>query len=246
MRWRIGLLQDAAALERQAKRDAASHAASQKQKADTPTVPTEAEAKAEEEAAKNSTADTTEKKLPKPKIRPLSEAKAIETGANFISETFLFSVAAGLILFESWRSRRKETSRREDVKERLDDLEESEKAARRALIELEHEVLQLRAKHGNGTVSTQTRILPREVYEPQKSDDKDDEVTRGWFSGIAAYIKSKGQADEEAEDALAGNSLGPAEKILVESDKALNEKHKQQAAEDAAKAGKTSSKKTTS
>jgi hypothetical protein len=241
MRWRIGLLQDAAALEKQAKKDAASHAA-QKQKANAPTVKTEAETKAEEETAKT-TDDTADKKLPKPKIRPLSEAKAIETGANFISETFLFSVAAALILFESWRSRRKASSRREDVKERLDDLEESDKAARRALIELEHEVLRLRAKESKSSVSSQKRILPKELYEIPKEAEDNDEVSRSWFARIASYIRSKEDVDEEAEQALATDSPGPAEKILVETDKALEEKHRRQAAEDAAREAGSSTKK---
>lgn len=49
------------------------------------------------------------------RVRPLNDAKAIDSGANFLSETFIFSVAGGLILFESIRSRRKEMQRRENV-----------------------------------------------------------------------------------------------------------------------------------
>ncbi|KAI3998256.1 optic atrophy 3-like protein [Schizophyllum commune Loenen D] len=37
-------------------------------------------------------------------VRPLSETRAIENGANAIAEGFLFAVAAALILGESWRS----------------------------------------------------------------------------------------------------------------------------------------------
>jgi len=62
-------------------------------------------------------------KVPAPRIRPLSESKAIDAGANFISEAFLFAVAGGLILFENVRSRRKEASRRDTVQERLELLE---------------------------------------------------------------------------------------------------------------------------
>ncbi|RKP23395.1 optic atrophy 3-like protein [Syncephalis pseudoplumigaleata] len=36
-------------------------------------------------------------------IRPLNDARAIEAGTNFLSEAFLFSVAAGVILFEATR-----------------------------------------------------------------------------------------------------------------------------------------------
>lgn len=49
------------------------------------------------------------------KIRPLNDTRAIETGANFLSEGFIFSVAGGLILFESVRARNKELARRESV-----------------------------------------------------------------------------------------------------------------------------------
>ncbi|KAF8245887.1 hypothetical protein K440DRAFT_462671, partial [Wilcoxina mikolae CBS 423.85] len=62
-------------------------------------------------------------KVVAPRIRPLSERKAIDAGANFISEAFLFAVAGGLILFENVRSRRKEASRRDTVRERLELLE---------------------------------------------------------------------------------------------------------------------------
>ncbi|RMZ87623.1 hypothetical protein DV736_g5150, partial [Chaetothyriales sp. CBS 134916] len=149
MRWRIGLLQDAAAVEKQAAREAAQDAAKRHKHNNIPTVKTEAQTKADEEAAAKAAKEaTSEPAKPKsqPRIRPLSEAKAIESGANFISETFLFSVAAGLILVESWRSRKKESTRRDGVAERLADLEFSEKAARHALVELEREVLRLRAK----------------------------------------------------------------------------------------------------
>ncbi|KAG5642861.1 hypothetical protein DXG03_002038, partial [Asterophora parasitica] len=55
-------------------------------------------------------------------IRPLSETRAIENGANFIAEGFLFTVAAGLILGESWRSSRNQTKRRDNVDDQLDTL----------------------------------------------------------------------------------------------------------------------------
>lgn len=49
------------------------------------------------------------------KVRPLNDKKAVENGANFLSETFIFSVAGGIVLFESWRQRQKELSRRETI-----------------------------------------------------------------------------------------------------------------------------------
>lgn len=61
----------------------------------------------------------------KPHIRPLSESKAIATGANFISEGFLFAVAVALILGEQYRGYRKNEKRRDAVADRLDSLEEA-------------------------------------------------------------------------------------------------------------------------
>ncbi len=56
-------------------------------------------------------------------MRPLSETRAIENGANFLAEGFLFAVAAALVVGESWRSSRSETRRRADVGEALDALQ---------------------------------------------------------------------------------------------------------------------------
>jgi len=233
MRWRIGLLQDAAALERQAAKDAASEAAKKKSSA-VPTVKTEAKTKADEEAAAKILKDAPDPKpRSKPRIRPLSEAKAVEMGSNFISETFLFGVAASLILFEAWRSRRKENTRREDVADRLSDLEESENAARRALVELEREVLRLRARELKTSPSNIPRILPPEVYE-ERDELEEEDTPKGWFSRISSYISRDKPDDKVAQEALQTNSPGPAEKILIKSDKALEEARRKQAEEEAA------------
>ncbi|KAG6888332.1 hypothetical protein C0992_008796 [Termitomyces sp. T32_za158] len=55
-------------------------------------------------------------------IRPLSETRAIENGANALAEGFLFTVAAALIIGESWRSSQKQSKRRDDVDDQLDSL----------------------------------------------------------------------------------------------------------------------------
>ncbi|KAG9317963.1 optic atrophy 3 protein-domain-containing protein [Chiua virens] len=55
-------------------------------------------------------------------IRPLSETKAIENGANTLAESFLFVVAAALILGENYRSSSKQSKRRDDVDEKLENL----------------------------------------------------------------------------------------------------------------------------
>ena len=82
MRFRLGLLQDSAALEKQAAREAAE-AQAKKHKSEAPTVKTEAQTKADEAAEARSKDSLGKAKEPKkiPKIRPLSEAKAIDVGA---------------------------------------------------------------------------------------------------------------------------------------------------------------------
>ncbi|KAF2099629.1 hypothetical protein NA57DRAFT_55582 [Rhizodiscina lignyota] len=124
MRLRLGLLQDPAAIDRQIAREVAEANAKRK-KAAVPTVKTEEQTKADQAAAAKEK-DQVSKKIRAehhpPRIRPLSESKAIETGANFISETFLFLVAGALILFENRRSKRKsdkEHDARDDEIERI-------------------------------------------------------------------------------------------------------------------------------
>jgi optic atrophy 3 protein len=232
MRLRLGLLRDTATIEKQAAREAAD-AAAKKHRHSIPTVKTEAQTLADEKAAKEKArSPEAPKSTSKPRIRPLSEAKAIESGATFISEAFLFGVAGSLIVFESWRSRRKENTRREDVADRLGDLEESEKAARRALVELEREVLALRAKHEKNTNKNVKRILPKEVWvQEEKEETEDAAESQGWLSRISSYILSK---KDGAGEGNAANEPGPAEKILSASDAALAARH-QHALEEAAK-----------
>lgn len=183
MRLRLGLLQDTEAIDKQIAREAAE-AQARKHKLEAPTVRTEAEQKAfDQETAEE------KKKLKertKPRIRPLSEAKAIDTGANFVSESFLFFVGFGLIIFEAWRRERKETTRREDVADRIGELEETEKSSRRALVELEKEILRLRAKAGEGQ-PVKDRILPKELWEANQQEEEEKEKSGGWLSWLPRY-----------------------------------------------------------
>ncbi|GAA5861646.1 hypothetical protein JCM8547_000693 [Rhodosporidiobolus lusitaniae] len=71
-------------------------------------------------------------------VRPLSEARAIDAGANFLSEGFLFSVAATIILGETYRSRRAESVRRDAIKDALS-AHDQELEALRAEVKKERE-----------------------------------------------------------------------------------------------------------
>lgn len=187
MRLRLGLLQDAKSIERQIAREAAE-AQAKKLKLEIPTVKTEAQTKADEAAAAKAREKGAEKPskvaaVPKPKIRPLSESKAIDSGATFVSESFLFMVGLSLILFENWRARRKETSRREDVADRINELEESRKVDRKAIVELEKEIFRLRAKSGKGA-ATGRRIIPKELWDIEAEEQQEEVQPQGWFSWI--------------------------------------------------------------
>ena len=48
---------------------------------------------------------------------------AIENGANALAEGFLFTVAAALIIGETWRSSRNQSKRRDSVDEQLEELQ---------------------------------------------------------------------------------------------------------------------------
>ena len=183
MRLRLGLLQDPAVIEKQIAREAAE-AQARKHKLEAPTVRTEAEMKAFEAETAEEKKKAREKA--KPRIRPLSEAKAIDTGANFVSESFLFLVSLGLIGFEWSRREKKENTRREDVADRIGELEETERSSRRALVDLEKEILRLRTIAGDNP--DHKRILPKELWELEEKEEREQqEKSRGWLSWLARF-----------------------------------------------------------
>ncbi|KAK4565492.1 hypothetical protein LTR86_004109 [Recurvomyces mirabilis] len=152
MRMRLGILHDADAQQRLHEREQKA-ADERKRKAEAPTVRTEVDQKQHEEDKAQGKDEITEAKkkkedVGKVKIRPLSEAKAIELGANFFSEAFIFAVAAGLLVWDSWRSRKKESARRDDVAERLG--------------ELETEVERLRGKYEPQLLAITEKVRPYE------------------------------------------------------------------------------------
>lgn len=125
MRMRLGLLQDPAVIDKQIAKEVAE-AEARRKRSQIPTVKTEAQTRAEE-AMTTKEKEVIKKKaeaaIKHPRIRPLSEAKAVETGANFIAEAFIFSVGIGVIVFEQWRQRRKQQSRRSDMEDQMEALQ---------------------------------------------------------------------------------------------------------------------------
>ncbi|KAF6229880.1 hypothetical protein HO133_004217 [Letharia lupina] len=198
MRFRLGLLQDSAALEKQAAREAAE-AQAKKHKFEAPTVKTEAQTKADE-ASENRSKDGLDKakeQRKKPKIRPLSEAKAIDLGSNFVSESFLFIVGVSLVFFETYRRSKQETSKREDVADQIEKLENQARLFRKAFVDLERETLKTT---GTGLTGTR-RILPREVYELEEEDEKEGKP-KGWLSWFQGLYRRDVQADETKPEPL--------------------------------------------
>lgn len=175
MRLRLGLLRNTGTTERQSSKEAGDGAE-----------------RGEDSKGRSKASDKDkDRALTRTRIRPLSEAKAIDSGANFISESFLFAVAGSLIFFEAFRSRRKENSRREDVADRLAELEESEKNARKALVALEKEIIRLRAEEQKATLHSTPRILPKEVWEVDDvDDDGQDQERLGWSKRLKAFFKA--------------------------------------------------------
>ena len=108
-------------------------------------------------------------------------------GANFISEAFLFFVGGAVIVNESLRSRRKENNRREDVMERLKELEENERLSRLVLVKLEDEVLSLRAEKRRGLAGKEGpsvgRILPRKLGKKTEERRVETSIRRAKVGG---------------------------------------------------------------
>lgn len=73
-----------------------------------------------------------EKKI---KIRPLNDNKAIENGATFLSEFFIFSVAGSLIFYESYRSRKKASNEKDALFDDISTLQSEIEYIKEKLIE---------------------------------------------------------------------------------------------------------------
>ena len=70
-------------------------------------------------------------------IKPLSNPRAVEIGANFLSEVLIFGVAAACVVGEAIRSTKSSNSKREDIEERISNLESASATAKTRIEELE-------------------------------------------------------------------------------------------------------------
>ena len=205
MRLRLGLLQDTATIDRQIAREA-QEALNRKKAAEIPTVKTEAETKAAEhasETAKEKAAEAVKSKAPK--IRPLSETKAIDMGANFVSESFIFAVGIAVLVWAEWLSRRSAAKKRSGLEDRIQELESSEKAALGGLLELEKEILRLRAK--DGKTIDKKHILPPEIWQAANAEEGPEELTRmqklgEWVRRLRPFGVAKSEEEKEGVEKI--------------------------------------------
>lgn len=207
MRLRLGLLRDVGSIDRQIQKEAAE-AQAKKNKPDGKS--TEAGSSSKDEAGSEKA-----KGVIKPRIRPLSEAKAIDSGANFISEAFLFLVAGGLIVFESLRARRKESSRREDVADRLARLEETQKAALGVLTALEKELLAVESGQKPLPVKRPARIIPKELRDPgeEEEDEKNLDSSKGSWAWLRRFMPWTGSSERETSTSSSSSFSSSPERL---------------------------------
>ncbi len=228
MRLRLGLLHDADAQQRMHEREQRA-AEEKRKKAETPIVRTEEEQKkydeqqAREEKARAENGDTSGKKekekAPKIKIRPLSDARAIELGANFFSESFIFLVAVGLLFAERWYSSNKAGQQRDVVAERLDDLE-----AQVARLQAEHHLPELEALNEKIKRSREARkqtswYNPAGWWrrtDPDYEDDDDDEGIPGEVEGVSQKHIPGSVPGRAPEQAIKPKANVEAEKLVPE------------------------------
>jgi DNA repair exonuclease SbcCD ATPase subunit len=123
MRLNVALLRDIKAEQRA------------KELAEAPTVKTEEQTRRDEEKKKKAGASQQRTRgIPfqsvwRRKFRPLPEAKAVDLFADVIGDTFILSVAGGLIIYESWKALQKPDANKErieELKQRLEELKKKE------------------------------------------------------------------------------------------------------------------------
>jgi optic atrophy 3 protein len=231
MRMRVSLLRDQSIIEKlereevkyqaekRAKEAAAKvftpHQADGGEEAETNTQPADAQTSSANFSSSSPQSDT---KIKHPtavstapaklRIRPLSDAKAIDRGANFISELFLFSVAGGLILFEALRAKRKEQSRRDTVKERLELLEERNRQDEERINQLEQIVWKLQG----GKEEERKRFVSSPLWQESPS-------RRSSWTSWLPWGEAQNQSEEEketVEEKKAKDSLMEKPKLKLE------------------------------
>ncbi|GAA5925848.1 hypothetical protein JCM1841_006336 [Sporobolomyces salmonicolor] len=157
-------------------------------------------------------------------VRPLSESRAIETGANFISEGFLFAVAASIIIGETYRGKRAEGKRRDAINETLETheaqikalqgrmLDERERRAdaerrERELEKIVEEVVIIGLKGGFGTAGELPPDWQRHLRRGELAQ---------WFGTTERVLRD--DDDDEGEDHTGSTGGSPAAELQEETE----------------------------
>ena len=105
--------------------------------------------------------------------KPLSEERAVEMGSEIIGEAFLYSVAAAYIVFEYWRSTRKD-KRHEEVQNReISDLHLQTQR-------LEGQVAQLQVTLESLKTELRTHLESGNNDRSSSSDEHSDKPSSWW------------------------------------------------------------------
>lgn len=123
-------------------------------------------------------------------------------------------MGAGLILFETYRRSKQETSKREDVADQIEKLENQVSLFRKAFVDLEKETLK-----NNGTgLSATRRILPKELYELEEEDEKESKPSgwRSWFQVI--YRRDAQEKETEPKPSIDPPRTSPQSRSSEQTD----------------------------
>ena len=104
--------------------------------------------------------------------KPLSEERAVEKGSEILSEAFLYSVAAGYIVFEYWRSVRKDQRKEEAQNHEIADLQVQTERLEQQMTQLQHTLDSLQTElrtHLNSHTSNTSNINSMSPEQSGKS-----------------------------------------------------------------------------
>lgn len=82
-------------------------------------------------------------------VKPLTEEKAAELGAEIIGDTFVYSVAASLILFEYVRSKKKEQDAEDTQNSQIAKLDDSMRRLEREMKDIKKRLSDMDSKRQN-------------------------------------------------------------------------------------------------
>lgn len=85
-------------------------------------------------------------------VQPLKEEKAVEVGAEILSEAFVYAVASSFILYEYWSSRQKAAAQEAEQDRDIDVLENKLKDAEDRLCKVEATIKTLQNSVKSGAV----------------------------------------------------------------------------------------------